>query len=853
MSSPVKALDLASRTLDLTRALIEWSNAKDGVVGVVCEISQWLGREKLGRLELSDCLSRAKDVAKANWTTEDFFNGILVTTEQPSSIMPLFTQPSNSLGRMVAADDHLCWLVSTVACLFQYHDETRVNDCVRNLLHCKYSEAKGEDVHPVSQLPSYDPSRAHFRRVLRKIINSVWSNIINCGHSTISLPERLLATCERGHNMNPYNLGMIMHKLGQARQRVIIRSNHLLRNLTHWLLLHFDGCLAIVVEGEVIHEQMLGDSGREIEIRVSAFCHNSDDCDKKDICEIYEDVAGQQNLFYSGRYQARSVNPERPVVRRALYQLAETVPTASNDSLGTMDRRRPEVHRQTMATLQRYIRCVAQKMMQWLLSLRVSPPDHFSNLGFAVSLNNEDGRPSSTCKIVDLLYCSPAILNMMWGDVPGTSMIYCGISGTRMNPTDDLLEPRVEQDRSFGELFDWFPILDNMRQEAKQHCQCLRCDENEPLPGCLCHSAMVDCLVLLAHGIAEGFGAKDTSGRRDKMSQAMGMMQILLDLVEYEGMLWENWFGLAAAVILGCDCPGVPTRTLADKGDGSLTTLAAVQYGNMAVVAHWIDLTRKQQIRGCLRLIGVEGRLGQRVPASDTKGHPSFVFKGIEEEYAEVWTEMTERVSTEVARQRVPETADAVRLDRSRVKSDTLLVQVDDGTYSLITRIISERHRRIIDPADALLRLAKGLALPSPSLNVHSDTPSSNRTRPAELFETDDLLGSWPKWDHFFRFRNPSTEVQYSESGEEENAESDNGADEEQAQGPEAVRITHAVDSDLKQNVALALSLNGDVWICNNAEPGIPPQFNSRPLYIINITGESQSKQAVYPVLAYEP
>lgn len=66
----------------------------------------------------------------------------------------------------------------------------------------------------------------------------------------------------------------------------------------------------------------------------------------------------------------------------------------------------------------------------------------------------------------------------------------------------------------------------------------MRCDELELVPGCLLHIALVDCLALLAHGVANGFGGTDASGTKDSLPLAKGMLQLLLDLVEEDGILW---------------------------------------------------------------------------------------------------------------------------------------------------------------------------------------------------------------------------------------------------------------------------------------------------------------------------
>jgi hypothetical protein len=74
------------------------------------------------------------------------------------------------------------------------------------------------------------------------------------------------------------------------------------------------------------------------------------------------------------------------------------------------------------------------------------------------------------------------------------------------------------------EILLHFPILRNLMFEVKQHCQCMRCNELELVPGCLLHIALVDCLALLAHGVADGFGVTDVSGTKDSLPLAKCML-----------------------------------------------------------------------------------------------------------------------------------------------------------------------------------------------------------------------------------------------------------------------------------------------------------------------------------------
>jgi hypothetical protein len=109
-------LDVAARSTDLVTALVNASNATGPAAGALICVWRWLGREKMDRYELQDCLQKARGLAFPNRNAQEFFDGVLKGAESHPT-MPLFTQTSGSLERLMAKDPELCWVVSTVACV----------------------------------------------------------------------------------------------------------------------------------------------------------------------------------------------------------------------------------------------------------------------------------------------------------------------------------------------------------------------------------------------------------------------------------------------------------------------------------------------------------------------------------------------------------------------------------------------------------------------------------------------------------------------------------------------------------------------------------------------------------------
>lgn len=459
--------------------------------------------------------------------------------------MVLCTRTNGSLGRLVSRDPGLCWIVTTVACLFQYHKEVDIISFLKTLLE---TNARPE-TDPEAAFKYHAANDLVFSRVIKSITESVWFNVVNAGHATACLPEELASVCQTGHYVDNQGLASVVSALQKKRPKVMIRTEYLPRNLTHWLILHFDGEMRVTVSSKVIYRKILGNAHLELEIRVEQFCDKSKNCakDGSSTFDLIEDVAGNFEELLSRRIYPASESPPEPRVRRHLYELP---------------RSHPLEHEANRPSIQLYLRAAAQEITKWLVKRPVLAPLRFTNFGFSVSL--DDSKVDSQYKVIDILQRSPNILNLKYGNVPRTKFVFSDakLGDFKFEPGDSeskpRLDPRDQSERQLHEILPWFPILGDLILDVKQHCKCQRCDTERILPGCLQYTALVDCLGLLAHSIADGFGVTDVSGALSSVPLARGMLQLLLDLVEEQAILWSMWFGISTSVLLGCDCPGVP-------------------------------------------------------------------------------------------------------------------------------------------------------------------------------------------------------------------------------------------------------------------------------------------------------
>lgn len=227
------------------------------------------------------------------------------------------------------------------------------------------------------------------------------------------------------------------------------------------------------------------------------------------------------------------------------------------------------------------------------------------------------------------------------------------------------------------------------------------------------------------------------------------------------------------------------------QGGRSTTTLAAVQYGDLAAIAPWLNLHKGFTINGCFALITSKGKLGVERPF----GRDDTVFYGVKENFAIVGTERTETTMSYIRRfqqdaeQSTMKSRTAPSPEDSVAISDCMLFQFEDNYFTLIARVQSDKHSRIIDPADLQVRIARGIE------SHRCEHGKENISSPLVPFDVQEysfnsVLGSWQEWCHTWRFISPESYT----SDEDEDLRY-------------KIRSTSLYNDHLKKNVALALSV----------------------------------------------
>ncbi|KAL8818353.1 MAG: hypothetical protein Q9223_002988 [Gallowayella weberi] len=421
-----------------------------------------------------------------------------------------------------------------------------------------------------------------------------------------------------------------------------------------------------------------------------------------------------------------------------------------------------------------WTRCTAQEIIRWMLNLSISSADDFEGYWFYVHMDqkvdSDVSRP--VCKIVDILKRMPGILNRQWGNRPPSIVVAEQIEEATPDETER----------------DTFSLVPPANKTQK----------------------------------ADAFGVADTSARRDTDTLVGLMTLILLGIVEEKSIDWNSWFCLASSVLLGCS---FRDGLFGDRVEDPARPICALQYGNLAAVAGWLDMNKELRVHGSFALNYGEGKLG-----TINDDHKDNHFRGILSDFAIVQTEGTEDTSSyNLLHPKAPDRSWSEMhdlADHSKAKSDCILVSLGHEVYRLLTRVKSDTHSRIIDPTEAVVKVAAGIPLlPNPrDCTEHAGRgPSSSVPETMTSYSFDEVLGRWP------------------EAGE---------------LGDSNYFVSNFLDTELKINVAYALledDQRGHTKVISTSE--IPcvdciakyhvkkGARNDKPMYIINTAPQTPQRK----------
>ncbi|RYP91348.1 hypothetical protein DL770_002488 [Monosporascus sp. CRB-9-2] len=758
-----RGLDVAARSIDLLNVLGELSNQASPMYQMALEFGRWLEREKLSHLQLQSCLKEARDLVQPNVTGQEFFEMVL-NRSHVRAVGPLFAQPHGSLGRSLARDVHLRWMTLTISCLFEYHSEGFISDVLCAFI-MQSSLAGGQK--PLSEYRlAHHPMRLEIKPVIDKIVSSIWCNVVNSlglehtSNGVLRLPKELQAICPRGHHLESHTLGLAMSKLRDSPTQVIIESEHLLTNLTLWLVLHFHGKLRVVVSGATVYEKVFGEEEKHIELRSKRFCDPEGECksdSEKPMFKMYTVVGSKFDThMMSEMYDTQMTLESIPRARQPLYKSPVSYPGSA-----------------VSRSLKLRTRSAAKKIMTWLLDCNIDKSVDSNQLSFRV-LHDVKSR-GKTLTVADVVAKVPLIRNMDWDvDDDAASVIFMYQKAPTLeewldseHSDDEMIDESAASDENDDEdeptkLLNYFPILQDLLAKVRQSCNCHVCKlpklKFQPNQGCLQRMVLHEVLFYIAHAIADAFGAPDSSARSavEIESDDLGVSRILLDAVHpgRQAMNWHSWLNTASRVVLGCssleELDGSMSRDMhySEKINFSemrllTTSTVAVQFGDLAVIAPWLDLAVPISVKGCFGMVVARGQIGIIVKGLDG----STQFQPVEAETAVVQTLQTEEISDFVERfpkqQEPPDSETTIPTDRAEVSSDYILVADGPSLYKLLMRVSSGTHSRLLDPSLAMLKLSQQ---PAVVACTHVKSPvvrSPHLPRMLKTYPFEDLLGRW--------------------------------------------------------------------------------------------------------------
>jgi hypothetical protein len=236
-----------------------------------------------------------------------------------------------------------------------------------------------------------------------------------------------------------------------------------------------------------------------------------------------------------------------------------------------------------------------------------------------------------------------------------------------------------------------------------------------------------EILRLIAHAIADGFGADDTSGLSSAPDTEPATSRLLFGLLSEHTVPWKDWFGLAANVYLGCGTT-LPTREQTDFSE-----VVAIQYGSFVVAAAWIDLSREVQTTALFGFKTAQARLC-----------------GVNAECAYIWTESTARSSfgdLDLSEAKFPQH----RYDEADIANVSLLTTFRSlgigyhvrriAFFILATIAKVGRHTRIIDPVAIFNAIASSVI--SRCIHIDSTKSAVSLPSPYRIWSFEEAVGFW--------------------------------------------------------------------------------------------------------------
>jgi hypothetical protein len=244
-------------------------------------------------------------------------------------------------------------------------------------------------------------------------------------------------------------------------------------------------------------------------------------------------------------------------------------------------------------------------------------------------------------------------------------------------------------------------------------------------------------------------------------------------------------------------------------------TIVAVQYGALAVIAPWLDISHQLDCKRCFRFEVVRGCIAIR----SGKFQDQDIFHGIPSDICVIETQRTEDVKDFTNKFQSmssgPGTKLRINKDESQEKCDWVLVSMDQNRHKLLMRVVTGQHSRMVDPSRAIVQLSRAIRIPTCSHQGKSEGVVPQKIT-VELSGFEELLGRWDAWDSDDESSSSGvSEVDDTPPPKKRKTGDGEGEDEDEAL--RSMRVSHTLVSSFKYNAALALTGDDPVLVDSGA------------------------------------
>lgn len=664
-------MELATRVIDLTRALLDTANSESKGQEVVRLVQDRLTREGVDRNEYEYCLSSICGKAFPNESGLRIRTKIQSADRELSTISGLRLRLSAAIGRSMAFDNNFTYIVTTVAALMAFYS-------LENITKALCYMALDQGGHEEEINITYSIHQTRLTPVLGKFVESVALHVVNAGSTLKIVPPELQRFYVHKHPLSPETFSALTMAIQRTNEEILITSTHFPHDLISWLLSHFHGTLEISVCGLVVYDAALGKVPQNLVIIIKTSCEAATQASCAPLAagsvEMTTRVGGS---FHTLVKELSCHTVAKPIDRQKLYSTS-TLYNWQHEILNSQEA--AEVH------------LAAQCMLKWLLDVEVAPNSH--STGFVALQDREDERAfNRRVKIQELMARYPSFVSKNKGRKQGNAIIYhipdksraILHSHSRINgyawPGYPHQYDSVQNlaENTWKNILDCFPIATSAIEWAKSRCSCNSCAKGASLGsgkvGCLREAALDELLFLLAHGVVDSFGLDDVSGLVDMEIQKDTLRMIFAELIFHGVILWNTWFTFVALVYLG----GSWTALNSPKGEG-WNIFAAFQYGNLVIASPWLNLNSDMDERVFFGASTSQGQLC-----------------GVSGEFAAIRTEKA-MATPEIAKS--GSTLKDVDYDEATPDDavlETAIIGAAGIPFRLLTMVRSHSYRRIVD------------------------------------------------------------------------------------------------------------------------------------------------------------